>query len=99
MTKAKKRVKSIEISKVKSGEKGHGYKVVVHHHDQPPKEGKGMHAAMPSYTPPEEHFHPTHGAMKKHVNELTSNMSVSPDGDGDEQMPDESGPQESALNE
>lgn len=98
MAKAKKRVKSFEVSKVKSG-KGHGYKVMVRHHPTPPKEGKGMSGLMPSYSEPEEHFHPTHGGLKKHVNELANSMSVSPDGDGDEQMPDEAGPQESALNE
>lgn len=81
---AKKRVKSFEVSKMKSGKKGHAYKVTVHHHDKPPKSGKGMAAAMPRWEPPEEHAHPSKGALKKHVSDLVDNMSVSPEGDDDD---------------
>jgi hypothetical protein len=88
---AKKRVKSFEVNKAHGG-----YKVRVEHH--PKKEsGKGMHGAIGHYEPPEEHVHTNPAHLHKHIKELVSSMSVSPEGDGDS---DDAAPnQTSALNE
>jgi hypothetical protein len=78
------RVKSFEVSKMKSN-KGYAYKVVVHHHDKPPATGKGMKGLLaPTYVPPEEHAHMTRAALHKHINDLTNSMCVSPNGDDNE---------------
>lgn len=93
--KHKKRVKSFEVSKAHGG-----FKVRVEHH--PKKEsGKGMHGAIGHYEQPEDHVHTSHAALDKHMKQLASSMSVSPEGDGESEMPEEStaGPQSSALNE
>lgn len=96
---AKKRVKRFEVEPVKSsGGGGKAYKVTVHHHDHK-ESGKGMKGLIGHYVPPEEIHHPSKAHLKKHINELTDSMSVSPDGDGDEVMPDRAGKQSSALNE
>jgi hypothetical protein len=94
----KKRVKSFEVSKMKSGKNGHSYKVTVHHHPKH-ESGRGMKGLIGHYEGPEEHSHPSKARLKKHIDELTSSMSVSPQGDGDEQEPDETGKESSALNE
>jgi hypothetical protein len=92
---AKKRVRSFEVSKAHGG-----FKVRVEHHPKPRKEGKGAHAAFhDSYQPPEDHVHTSHASLHKHMKELTSNMSVSPEGDGESESPDSPAGQSSALNE
>jgi hypothetical protein len=77
-----------------------GYKVRVEHHPQPRKEGKGAKEAfMSHYEPPEEHVHTSPASLHKHMKELVSSMSVSPEGDGESPNPDSPAGQSSALNE
>ncbi len=56
MTKSKK-VRRIEIERVKDGKGKRIHKVTAHYHDQPGKEGKGFGASIGRYVPPEETYH------------------------------------------
>lgn len=86
MAKKSKKVRRIEIEKVKSGDGKRLHKVTASYHDQPAQSGKGFSAAMPSYQPPEETYHTSHAKAKKHVHQLMGQMTAGPEDepDGDE---------------
>lgn len=79
MSKETKKVRRIEMEKVKSGKGGHLHKVTVHYHDKPPKEGKGMAGAIGRYEPPEETYHTSHASAKRHVHKAMQHMTATPD--------------------
>jgi hypothetical protein len=91
---SEKKVRRIEIEKVKNGKGGHLHRVVTHFHHSPGKEGKGLSAAMPSYHEPEETYHTSAGAAHKHVRGLMNQMTATPEEpiDNDEE-PEEDEPE------
>ena len=74
-----KKVRRVEVEKVKGGDGGHLHKVTVHHHDEPRKEGQGMKGAFPAYVPPEETYHTSHHKASRHMKEAMGRMTATPE--------------------
>ncbi len=74
-----KKVRRVEIEKVKNGNKGHLHKVTTHYHDSPGKAGKGFGGLSSKYEPPEETYHNTGAAAHKQVKKMLGQMTATPD--------------------
>jgi len=87
-----KKVRRVEIEKVKDGKGGHLHKVTAHYHDSPGKSGKGFSGAIGKYEPPEETYHKGKGAAHSHVKNLVGQMTATPEDepDGDEAVEERS---------
>jgi hypothetical protein len=95
MSKGKnKKVRRIEVEKVKDGKGGHLHKVTAHFHPSRGKEGKGFSALAGSYHDPEETFHTSAAAAHKHVRGMMNQMTATPEEpiDNDEE-PEEDEPE------
>lgn len=77
--KANKKVRRVEIEKVKNGEGGHLHKVTAHFHSTPGSEGKGMKGLSSTYHDPEETYHTSHAKAKKKVHEHMQSMTATPE--------------------
>jgi|SRR5690242_15048139 len=77
--KSAKKVRRIEVEKVKNGKGGHLHKVTAHYHSSPGREGGGLSGAMAKYHDPEETFHNSAGAAHKHMKGLLSQMTSTPE--------------------
>ena len=84
MAKAKKKVRRVEIEKVKNGDGGSMHKVTASYHESPGASGKGFKNSMPQWHQPEETYHTSPGKAKKHVHKLLGQMTASPEDEVEE---------------
>lgn len=90
--KSAKKVRSVEVEKVKNGEGGHLHKVTARFHHSTGKSGKGFSDSIGRYQDPEETFHTSHAKAKKKVHEHMRNMTATPE----EEIRPDTGPKETA---
>jgi hypothetical protein len=74
-----KKVKRIEIEKVKTGDGKGMHKVTAHFHDKPGKIGKGFSNSLSAYQGPEETYHNTPAKAHKHVKQHFKNLTATPE--------------------
>ena len=77
--KSKKKVRRIEMEKVKTGDGKGMHKVTVHYHPTKGKEGKGFGASISHYPDADETYHNSPGKAKKHAMQHFHNLTATPE--------------------
>jgi hypothetical protein len=94
-----KKVKRIEMEKVKSGDGKSMHKVTVHFHPKAGKEGKGFGASLGHYQEPDETYHTSKAKAHKHFKKHFHNLTATPEEPIEQEGPGLSGDESQPDNE